>query len=164
LKIRCAWCKRNYDELEISEEIEPVEGIVSHGICIDCVVELDIFELVDTSEVDSHMVKACIHGEFVVDRSGLVKGYGTQNLDLDGTIHQEIIGKHLLNEIKPFKDMRSFSEKFIDLKTSGQTRGDTVSVLMKHNSSMTFLSLEIMHFADSDISVILARRISSKHE
>jgi hypothetical protein len=93
-----------------------------------------------------------------------VKGYGTQNLDLDGTIHQEIIGKHLLTDIKPFKNMRSFSEKFIDLKTSGQTRGDTVSVVMKHNSSMTFLSLEIMYFADSDISVILARRISSKHD
>ena len=163
MKIRCAWCKRRYNEVEISEEIKPIEGLVSHGICIDCVVKFDIFELVDTSEVDSDLVRACIHGEFIVDGDGFVKGYGTQNLQLDGTIHQKIIGKHLLNDIKPFKDMRSFSEKFIDLKANGQTRGDTVSVLVRHNSSLTFLSLEIMHFAASDISVVLARKICSRH-
>ncbi|MHA2249077.1 MAG: hypothetical protein ACXAD7_01885 [Candidatus Kariarchaeaceae archaeon] len=162
MQIRCAWCKNTFEDKEITHEVSSLDEETSHGICLDCILDIDIFEMYDLSNISEELVHACLQGEFVLDNEGIVSCFSTSILDHVDIIHQKIIGKNLITEISPFKQIKQISKKIDELKADKHTRQDTQTYIIKHHSFYAFISIEIIYDAKSKNSILIARKLSEK--
>ncbi len=161
MKIHCAWCDQYFDDHTIDQGHQISEDD-SHGICLDCIINLRLFDVYDLSDIPNDIIKACIEGEFVVDKNHIVTRYSTKVTGLEELIQEKIIGKNILTEIAPLREITGLPTLIDKLTNGNQTRQDTLTVLVKNSTNFAFVSIDILYDGISKGFIILTKKLKEK--
>ncbi|MCY3413168.1 MAG: hypothetical protein INQ03_16130 [Candidatus Heimdallarchaeota archaeon] len=142
----CAWCNKEMN-------LKPIvhEGNVSHSICIDCIIELEIFEIIEVTEDFFNEIP---FGETVINKQNEVSSFTTTMEFVPEKIIYDYIGKNYFDYVIPQIKNKDIMNKLGGLKRRNSNGIRTFHFILKRNGLPTLIELELSHFINSGETVI----------
>lgn len=131
----CAWCGtpvRGGDlESQAPAKTSDAPSHVTHGICVRCVAELDLYPIESLFDFDRERYDDLPFGIIEVDGDGRILTYNRWEEELAGRSRTETLGRNFFREVAPCTAVAAFEGRFREMVAAGRPARDTLDFVFR---------------------------------